>query len=112
MTLRDNHVGVPDDNSAVPYGFLYGAVVEARNTTNLCLDIAGNDAGSLGGATGFRVRQLDQAVFRLERFVGNGLDGAAVASFVAAENDLGSTAAATVATGFTGVANGTCLKPQ
>jgi hypothetical protein len=111
VTLRDNHVGIPDDNSAVPYAFLFGAVVEARNTTDLCLDISGNDAGSVGGAAQFRVRQLDLAPFRLERFVGTGSDATAVGAFVAGQNDAGSTGAATVATTFAGVANGACLKP-
>jgi hypothetical protein len=32
-------------------------------------------------------------------------------TFVAAQNDPGSTASATAATSYTGVANGTCRKP-
>jgi hypothetical protein len=50
-------------------------------------------------------------VFKLERFAGAGSSDAAVASFVTAQNPYaGVTAAATheSATGFTGVANGTC----
>jgi hypothetical protein len=111
LTLRNNSVGTPDDNSAFPLGNVNGVRVEARNTFNLFLDISGNTAGSVGAATQFRVRQLNTSAFNLERFTGVGTSTASVAGFVAAENAAGSTASATLATTFTGVASGTTRKP-
>jgi hypothetical protein len=111
LTLTGNNVGAPDDNSAFPIGALYGVRVESRRTTSLCLDISGNTAASTGGLQHFRVRQRDTSTFRLERFVGDGTNDSTVASFVAGQNVGGSTAAATHATTYTGVANGTCRKP-
>jgi hypothetical protein len=64
------------------------------------------------GVEHFQLRQRNTtSVFKLERFAGVGSNDAAVANFVKAENAYaGVTAAATheSATGFTGVANGTC----
>ena len=111
LTVTGNTVGAPDDNSAFPIGALYGVRLESRRTTNLCLDISGNAAASTGGLERFRVRQRDTSTFRLERFAGAGNNDAAVAAFIAGQNAGGSTASATHATTFTGVANGTCRKP-
>lgn len=44
----------------------------------------------------------------MERFVGNGANVTDVQNFVIGQNDAGSTANATIATSFTGVADGTC----
>jgi hypothetical protein len=111
LTLRDNTVFAPDDNSAFPFGFVYGTRLESRNTTDVCLDIASNTSAGVGGAEHFRVRQRDTSIFRVERLALGPQNAATTAAFVAAENDGGSTASATVATNFTGVANGTCRKP-
>ncbi len=111
LTLTGNTIGVPDDNSAFPFGFVYGVRIESRNTTAMYLNIAGNTAGSVGGAEHFRVRQRDLSTFNLERFTGMGTSAAAVAGFVAGENAGGSTASATVATTFTGVPSGTTRTP-
>jgi hypothetical protein len=89
LTLRDNTVFTPDDNSAFPFVTLNGIRVEARNTTVLCLDIASNTSASVGGLEHFRVRQRDTSTFNLERFSGVGTNEAAVASFIAAQNEIG-----------------------
>lgn len=111
LTLRDNSVTSIDDNSAFPFTVQYGTQIEARNLSNLCLDIAGNTSTGIGGATHFRVRQRDSSTFRLERFTGSGTDDGAVAGFLAGANDPGSTASATHATTYTAVADGTCQNP-
>jgi hypothetical protein len=108
LHLRDNTVTNIDDNSAFPFGFQHGTQVEARRNSSMCLDIAGNTSTGIGGAEHFRVRQRDASTFRLERLTGNPADPANVASFIAAQNDPGSTASATVATTFTAVADGFC----
>jgi hypothetical protein len=111
LTLRDNTVFTPDDNSAFPFLSVYGIRVESRNTYVLCLDIASNTSASVGAAERFRVRQRDTSTFNLERFVGDGTNVATVAAFIVAQNDAGSTASATVATTYTGVADGACPNP-
>ncbi|MBK8424522.1 MAG: hypothetical protein IPL27_00495 [Lewinellaceae bacterium] len=111
LTVRDNTVFTPDDNSAFPFGVLYGVRIESRNATELCLDISSNASASVGAAEHFRVRQRDTSVFRLERFSGIGTDDAAVAAFIAAQNDAGSTANATHVTTYTGVSDGFCPNP-
>ncbi|WP_411725982.1 hypothetical protein, partial [Methyloglobulus sp.] len=119
LTLRDNDVGTPDDNSAFPFGTVFGTRIESRHDSDLCLDIAGNTSNDVGGVGDFQVRQRGTTgannppigIFRLERFVGNGLSVTDVQNFIIAQNDAGSTANATLVTGFTGVANGTCRKP-
>jgi hypothetical protein len=67
------------------------------------------------GITDFRVRQRNASVFSLERLIDN--DGtpngintneANVAAFVAAQNDPGSTANATLLNGFTVASDGAC----
>ncbi len=111
LTLTGNTVGKPDDNSAFPFGAVFGVRVESRNTYVQCMDISGNLAASVGAAEHFRVRQRDTSTFNLERFSGAGNNAAVVATFIAGQNLAGSTASATVATTFTGVPNGTCRKP-
>ncbi|HEX2643814.1 MAG TPA: hypothetical protein VHU81_12545, partial [Thermoanaerobaculia bacterium] len=111
LTLRDNDAGQPDDNSAIPFGAIYGTRVEARNTTVLCLDIAANDAESVGIFEDIRLRQRDTSTFRLERFTGNGAVDTSVEGFVTGENPLIDNADATHSISFTGVANGFCGKP-
>jgi hypothetical protein len=101
---------------------MYGVRIEARHTSNLCLDIAGNNAGSVGGVERFRVRQRNTASFGMERLTdGDGTPNevitnmATVEAFVVAQNDAGSTADATNqtagVTGFTERANGFCRSP-
>src|SRR5215210_4792135 len=111
LTLTGNNVGAPDDNSAFPIGAIYGVRLESRRTTSLCLDISGNTAASTGGLAHFRIRQRDASTYKLERFVGDGTNDSVIASFIAAQNAGGSTASATHATTYTGVANGACRKP-
>ncbi|HEY7770310.1 Ig-like domain-containing protein [Longimicrobium sp.] len=111
LTLRGNTVGTPDDNSSVPVGSVNGTRVEARNTTTLCMDIAGNSSGSVGAATQFRVRQRETSGFQLERLSGAANDALNVGSFIAGQNAPGSSGSATLATTYTAVANGTCRKP-
>jgi hypothetical protein len=118
LTLTGNVVNTPDDNSAFPFGTVHGMRVEARNTSTVCLDISGNTSSSVGGAEHFRVRQRDSSVFVLERLSdGDGTPNevlnnvATVESFVAGQNAGGSTADATLVTGFTEAANGFCRMP-
>ena len=110
-TVTGNTVGTPDDNTAFPFFTVYGIRVEGRHNTTTCLDLANNTSASVG-VENFQLRQRNTtSVFKLERYAGAGTDDAAVANFVKAENPYpGVTAAATheSATGFTGVANGTC----
>jgi hypothetical protein len=109
--IRDNTIQNIDDNSVVPIGFVYGMLVDARQNTNICLDIASNTSTSIGGAEQIRVRQRDASIHRLERFVGNGALDTDVEAFIVAQNDPGTTADATHVTSFTGVADGTCRDP-
>jgi hypothetical protein len=85
-------------------------LIDARSVSNMCLDISSNDSFNIA-AQDIRVRQRDTSIFRLERFVGNGLLVTDVESFIIAQNDPGTTADATLVTGFTGVADGTCRDP-
>ena len=118
LTLRDNGVGTPDDNSAFPLGFVRGVLVDARHTTALCLDMASNASAGVGGGEHFRLRQRDTSTLRLERLTdGDATPGeliasvALVESHVVAENDSGSTADATLVAGFTEATSGYCRKP-
>ena len=97
---------------------VYGNRVEARNTTALCLDMAGNSAGSVGGLEHFRLRQRDTAGFHFERLSdGDGTPGetilstATVEAHIVGQNDGGTTADATLTTGFTEAADGHCRTP-
>jgi hypothetical protein len=121
LTLRDNDVNTPDDNSAFPFGAAYGTRIESRNTTTICLDIAGNSSASVGGLEHFRTRQRDTSTFIMERLTdGDGTPGelitnlSTIEAFLVGQNDGGSTADATqqtVSTGYTEAANGFCRKP-
>jgi hypothetical protein len=108
--IRDNAILSIDDNSIVPIGLVYGMLIDARSVSNMCLDINSNDSFNIA-AQDIRVRQRDTSIFRLERFVGNGALVTDVESFIVAQNDPGTTADATLVTGFTGVADGTCRDP-
>ena len=123
LTLTDNDVGQPDDNSAFPFGSMYGVRVEARHTSTLCLDIAGNNAASVGGVEHFRVRQRNTANFNVERLTdGDGTPNEVITNmptvetFVVGQNDAGATVDATNqtagVTGFTERANGFCRNPS
>ncbi len=118
LNLTNNVINTPDDNSAFPFGAVFGVLLESRNTTNACMNIAGNDSASIGAFEHFRVRQRDTATFRLERLsdgdaIPNELlnDTALVESFVVGQNVGGSTADALLDTGFTEAANGICRDP-
>ena len=111
LTLRNNSVSNIDDNSAFPFIDQWGTEVYGRNNSNLCLDMANNSSSHKGAATDFRLRQFNTSTFRLERFVGNGASTADVNSYITAQNPGGFTASSTIATSFTGVADGTCLNP-
>jgi methionine-rich copper-binding protein CopC len=118
LALTDNTLGTPEDNSAFPFFAVYGTRMESRNTTILCLDIAGNNAGSVGGLEHFRVRQRDTSTFHLERLTdGDGTPNEVIAttaiieSHVAGQNDVGSTADETHVAGFTEAADGVCRTP-
>jgi hypothetical protein len=109
--IRDNTILSIDDNSVVPIGLVYGMLIDARSASNMCLDIFSNDSTNIG-AQDIRVRQRDTSVFRLERFVGNGLLVGDVEAFIIGQNDPGTTADATLnITGYTGVADGVCRDP-
>ncbi len=125
LTVRDNNVLSIDDNGDGPGGDpdfprldIRGVLVDFRHTMNGCLDMAGNTSVGSPGFEHIRVRQRDTSVVRLERFS----DGdatpnevinnvATVESFLAAQNDPGSTADATLTTGFTEAADGVCRNP-
>jgi Bacterial cadherin-like domain/Bacterial Ig domain/RTX calcium-binding nonapeptide repeat (4 copies) len=115
LHLRDNSVQNIDDNTAFPFGAVYGTRVESRHNTSLCLDMASNTSTHVGPNTDFRVRQRDASVFRMERLTDN--DGTAngintsepnVAAFVTAQNDPGHTSNATLLNGYTVAADGAC----
>ncbi len=118
VALVDNASGTPDDNSAFPFGIVYGNRVEARNTTRMCLDMAGNSAGSVGGLEHFRVRQRDTSNFHFERLTdGDGTPNelinsvALVEGHIAGQNDAGSTADATLVAGFNEADDEICRTP-
>ena len=119
LHLRDNSVQNIDDNTAFPFGAVYGTRVESRHNTSLCLDMASNTSTHVdtlsAGITDFHVRQRNASVFRMERLTDN--DGTAngintsepnVANFVVGQNDAGSTANAKLLNGFTVAADGAC----
>lgn len=119
LNLQNNVINTPDDNSAFPFGFLYGVLIESRNNWTMCMDISGNDSASVGGAEHFRTRQRDTSAFILERFSdGDGTPNeiinnvALVETFVAGQNIGGSTADATLVAGFTEGASGVCRTPN
>ncbi len=110
VTFTNNVVGAPDDTADYPFGSIYGTEILARNTTNMCLDISVNASSGIGDFGGFLVEQGDTATFRLERFTGSGTNVTDVQNFIVDQNP-GSTASATVATTYTGVADGACRMP-
>ena len=118
FALVDNASGTPDDNSPFPFMISYGNRIEARNTTSLCLDMAGNSAGSVGGLEHFRLRQRDGSGFGLERLSdGDGtpneliLSAPIVEAHIVGQNDAGSTADATLIAGFAETADQACRTP-
>ncbi|HYJ84727.1 MAG TPA: Ig-like domain-containing protein, partial [Pyrinomonadaceae bacterium] len=115
LTVTGNDGFIPDDNSAFPFFTVYGSRIESRDTFNVCLDFGGSAALS-NDAVGkaledWRLRQRDTSTFRLERFVGSGTSDTDVEAFMLAQNPDLSSADATHATTYTGVANGTCRSP-
>ncbi|TMB48409.1 MAG: hypothetical protein E6J56_25100 [Deltaproteobacteria bacterium] len=113
LTVTGNTVDVPDDDepSVSPVN-PFGILVQSRNTSTLCLNLATNQSAGAGTGTGYRVRQLDTATFDLERFAGVGTSAAAVDAFVTGENTAGAATMTTVTTQFTGVADGACRTPS
>ncbi len=114
LTLTNNSVTDIDNTAGIPT--VYGVLVESDQNAVVCLDIAGNNSTGVGGAEHFRVRQRDTSVFKMERLtLGLITNSATVETFVAGQNDVGSSADATLVGGlygFTGVADGTCREPQ
>jgi hypothetical protein len=108
ITIKNNTVATPEDNTAFPFFTVYGIRVEARHGIAVYLDMAGNTAKSLG-VENIRLRQRDNSPFYLERFTGTGNSEASVESYIISENP-GNTADATLITTFTGIANGTTRK--
>ena len=108
LHVLNNTISSIDDNTAFPFGFVYGMRLESRHVTDVCLDISGNSSANVGAAEQIRVRQRDTSVFRLERFAGNGAVDTDVEGFLIVQNPALATADATHATQFTGVANGAC----
>jgi len=112
LTVTGNTVDVPDDDepSVSPVN-PFGILVQSRNTSTLCLNVATNQSAGAGTGTGYRVRQLDTATFDLERFAGLGTSAAAVDAFVTGQNTAGAATMTTVTTQLTGVADGACRTP-
>ncbi len=121
-TVTNNTVGVPDDNSAFPFFAVYTTRFEARNNTQLTMNIQGNTfANGVGGLEGMLVRERDSALFRLERLsdgdaTPNELltNTATVVAQLATDNPATLTRdAALIGTflGFTEAANGATLLP-
>jgi hypothetical protein len=121
LTVRDNSVQDIDDNSGAPCGAPYGTLVEFRQNTVGCLDLAGNtsaESPAACGAAHFQLRQGETSTFQLERLNdGDAIPGEVVSSLpliqahAQAENDPGSTASISLTTGFTEATTGTCTKP-
>jgi hypothetical protein len=110
--IRNNNVSAPLD--AVPasglavHGIEINPLAEASTT---CLDIASNvSAGNAAsGGAGYRTRQRDPAVFKIERLtLGTVTSSATVVTFLQAQNTSGTGSATVGAVGYTGVADGAC----
>ncbi len=97
LTFRNNTINVPDDNSAFPFGFLHGSLIDVRHTTQACVDTAGNTSTGLGGAEGLRLRQRDTSTLQLERLPGSTSTDTTVEAFLTGQNP-GTTADVTIAT--------------
>lgn len=118
MTVRDNTVGTIDDNSEFPVFGLWGTLIDVRHTTTGCLDMFSNTSTGTLGLEHFRLRQRDTSIFRLERLSdGDAMPGeqinsvALVEAHIVSQNDPGSTADATLVTGFSEAADNACLSP-
>jgi hypothetical protein len=110
--IRNNSVGAADDSGAL--GICHGIEVNARETSDTCLDIANNASAGVNGAVAFRLRQRDTSVFSLERLTTAGNNTANIVAFLQAQNNppaAGQTASATLATTYTQVADGACEDP-
>ncbi|HEX2254764.1 MAG TPA: IPTL-CTERM sorting domain-containing protein [Thermoanaerobaculia bacterium] len=113
VSIRNNtgSVGTAPPYSTARGGLTaHGIEVNVRESSVNCLDIASNSSTGADGGAGFRTRQRDASVFRLERFGGDGTNSAAVENFLVAQNTSG-TASATVSTTYTGVADNFCDVP-
>ncbi len=73
LTMNNNTVFIPDDNSAFPYGFVYGTLIQSRRTTTLCANINNNTSIGVGGAEDFRLRERDTSTFFMQGFNTNAL---------------------------------------
>jgi uncharacterized repeat protein (TIGR01451 family) len=108
VTLTNNTIGTPDDNSAFPLLFIEAVRITSRQNRFMCLDIDDNSISpGVGGATSVIVRQANTAVFQLEGFVGDGTNATTVANFITGRNTTGNTAVQTTGTGtivnYTGI---------
>ncbi|HYJ85157.1 MAG TPA: Calx-beta domain-containing protein, partial [Pyrinomonadaceae bacterium] len=120
VTIRNNTLGIPDNNSAFPFVALYGMELESRNVTILTADVAGNDATGLGGFEDIRFRQRDTSTFRMERLTdGDATPNEVITNMATVEAQMiadnpGNTADATqqlATTGYTETANGATRDP-
>jgi hypothetical protein len=112
LHVRNNNVSAPLDTTPPSGLAIHGTEINLRETSVNCLDIASNISAGNGpsGGAGYRTRQRDTSVFELERFTGAGNNTTDVQNFLVAQNVSG-TGSATVATTYTGVANGACEDP-
>jgi hypothetical protein len=113
VKVRNNTVGVPDDNSAFPLGLIYGILLESRNTTAACFDVTGNVSVGVG-AEGIRLRQRDTAVLRLaglddgDATPGEVINNAALIESYLSSQNSGTSSDAAFVTGFTEAVAGGC----
>ena len=118
LHVRDNAILEIDDNEAFPFGTVYGMLIDVRHHSTMCLDIWSNLSSSVGGVPHIRVRQRDTSVFRMERLTDNdgindgiNTNSTNVSTFVASQNDAGTTAEATLVIGYTVAVDGICRDP-
>jgi hypothetical protein len=119
VTVRSNTVGPISDDDDFPFGAgpnqaeTHAIRIEARNDSNLCVDINGNSADGEGGNQDYLVRQRDTSTYNLERLTGNAADDTNIQNFIVGQNPTpaGQTARSTHATTYTAVADGTCQNP-
>jgi hypothetical protein len=110
--IRNNNVSAPVDMSPASGLAIHGIEVNPlAEATTTCLDIAGNTSAgnAASGGAGYRTRQRDPAVFKMERLtLGTVTNTATVVSFLQAQNVSGTGSATVGSVGYTGVADGTC----
>lgn len=108
LTLTGNIVGPPDNNSAFPLPSVYGLNIEARHTTQMCLDLRENSVQGQG-TEDIHLSQSDASQFMLAGFSGDGSVDAEVVSFIVTQNP-GVSASVSKETAFSS-ADGGCRVP-